>query len=386
MGPDPRDAYGRDMTTAHTATVDIARWRANLQGEIDGAAVYRAMASAERDTALASVYRKLAETEEGHGALWRAKLREAGVAPGSRQPSWRARMLVLVTRFGGAGFVTSTMAGLESGDQHSYSAQRDAGPDIARDEQSHARLLRAIATEGLPGPAIARIEGRHRASAGNALRAAVLGIDDGLISNFGIVMGVAGAGAESRTVLVTGLAGLLAGALSMALGEWLSVQSARELFARQLDIERTEIATAPDEEREELALIYQSKGMAEPDAERMAGEVIASDSALATLAREELSIDPEELGGSAYVAAGTSFAMFATGAVVPLIPLLFMSGTGAIVVSAIASAIALFVIGAAITVITGRPALRAGARQLAIGIAAAAITFVVGRVVGVASM
>lgn len=364
-------------------TADTARWLANLQAEVDGAAVYRAMARRERDPSLAAVYAKLAQTEEGHGALWQAKLREAGVRPRRHGPSPRARLLGFIVRLAGPGFVAATMASLEAGDQHAYATQPSGAP-FARDERSHARLLREIATEGISGPAIARLEGRHRASAGNALRAAVLGVDDGLISNFGLVMGVAGAGAEEHAVLISGLAGLLAGALSMALGEWLSVQSARELFARQLSIERSEIADAPEEEEDELALIYQSKGLAAAEASAMAHEVITSDNALGTLAREELGIDPEELGGSAYVAAGTSFAMFALGAMIPLIPLIFMTGTGAVVAAGVLSGVALFTIGALITVITGQPALRAGARQLAIGVAAAAITFGLGKLVGTA--
>jgi vacuolar iron transporter family protein len=364
-------------------TADTARWRRNLQGEVDGAVVYREMARGERDPSIAAIYRKLAQAEEGHAALWRAKLREAGQHLPAPHPSWRARLLTVAVRVGGAGLIAATMAGREAGDQHSYGAQRDGGASLARDERSHARILREIARDGLSGPAIARLEGRHRATAGNALRAAVLGIDDGLISNFGLVMGVAGAGADARAVLISGFAGMLAGSLSMALGEWLSVQSARELFARQLSIEREELAAAPEEERDELALIYRAKGLPEASAEAMASEVVRGDSALATLAREELSIDPTELGGSAYVAAGTSFAMFAIGALIPILPLIFFGGSTAIVASAALSAGSLFGVGALITVITGQSALRAGARQLLIGVAAAAITFGIGRLVGV---
>jgi VIT1/CCC1 family predicted Fe2+/Mn2+ transporter len=365
-------------------TADTERWRANLQGEVDGAAVYRAMATSESDPGLASVYGKLAETEERHGALWETKLREANAWRGRPTPSWRARVLAALARRLGASFVTSTLAAREAHDQRAYDDQPEAGTALPREERSHARVLREITTGGLAGPAIARLEGRHRATGGNALRAAVLGIDDGLISNFGLVMGVAGAGADTHGLVVAGLAGLLAGALSMALGEWLSVQSARELYSRQIEIEREELATAPDEEEDELVLIYQAKGLSEENARAVAAKVVRSASALETLAREELGIDPAELGGSAYVAAGTSFAMFALGAVIPLVPLLFVTGTAAIVASAVLSAAALFTVGALITVITGQPALRAGLRQLAIGVAAAAVTFAVGRLVGVA--
>ncbi len=214
----------------------------------------------------------------------------------------------------------------------------------------------------------------------------MLGINDGLVSNFSLVMGVAGAGDDARAIVVAGAAGLLAGSLSMALGEWLSVQSARELYAHQIAVEKEELELAPDEEEEVLALIYQAKGAAEPQARAMAHALVRGDAkaALDALAREELAIDPGELGGSAYVAAGTSFTMFALGAAVPLIPHLVAGGGAAVLASALVSGLALFGVGALITVIMGQPALRAGVRQLAIGAAAAAITYGVGRPVGAA--
>jgi VIT1/CCC1 family predicted Fe2+/Mn2+ transporter len=363
---------------------DVDRWRSNLHGEADGIAIYRAMADAEPQPALATVYRKLAEAEARHAALWETKLRDAGAWTKVPRPSWRARALVFVARRFGAGWVAATVAGREAKDQGGYDDQPEAaGTSLPRDERSHARVLQQIAG-GLPGPAIARLEGRHRATGGNALRAAVLGIDDGLLSNFSLVMGVAGAGGDARAIAVAGLAGLLAGSLSMALGEWLSVQSARELYTRQISIEREELAAAPEEEEEELALIYQAKGANETQARALARQIVSGDHALETLAREELGIDPDELGGSAYVAAATSFAMFGGGAVVPLLPFAIFAGTGAVLASAILSGAALFGVGALITLITGQPALRAGLRQLAIGAAAAGITFAVGRLLGVA--
>jgi len=162
------------------------------------------------------------------------------------------------------------------------------------------------------------------------------------------------------------------------------VQSARELYARQIAVEREELVAAPEEEEQELALIYQAKGATETQARALARQIMQSDRALETLAREELAIDPGELGGSAYVAAGTSFAMFAMGALVPLVPFAFASGTTAVIAAALVSGAALFGVGALITLITGQPALRAGLRQLAIGAAAAAVTFAVGRLLGVA--
>jgi VIT1/CCC1 family predicted Fe2+/Mn2+ transporter len=229
-------------------------------------------------------------------------------------------------------------------------------------------------------------EGRHRAIGGNTLRAAVLGANDGLVSNFSLVFGVAGAGGDQSAILIAGFAGLLAGALSMALGEWLSVQSARELYANQIAKEAAEIAESPEEEKEELRLIYEAKGVPTDTAREIANRIVSGDRAVAieTMAREELGIDPHDLGGSAWVAAGTSFALFALGAIVPVVPFLFLSGTAAIVASAVLAGMALFAVGAAITMVTGRGILRSGFRQLAFGLAAAAITYGIGSLVGTA--
>jgi len=253
------------------------------------------------------------------------------------------------------------------------------------DERSHARLLSAIVGQtGLDGNALDRFEGRHRAIGGNALRAAVLGANDGLVSNLSLVMGVAGAELSGQTILVTGLAGLLAGACSMAMGEWLSVQSARELNQRQLAIEAEEIETVPEEEQQELALIYEAKGLTEDEAKAIAAKLMADkDSALDALAREELGIDPQELGGSAWAAAGTSFVLFAGGAIVPVAPFLLLTGTSAVIVSILASALALFLVGAAITLFTGRNLLSTGLRQLLFGAVAAGATYGIGRLLGV---
>jgi VIT1/CCC1 family predicted Fe2+/Mn2+ transporter len=197
-------------------------------------------------------------------------------------------------------------------------------------------------------------------------------------------MGVAGAELAGRSILMTGLAGLLAGSLSMALGEWLSVQSARELYTHQIGIERRELEEAPEEEAVELALIYQAKGLPPARAREVADQLVRDQAAaLDTLAREELGIDPEELGGSAWTAAATSFLLFAAGAIVPVLPYFFGGGGGAVAVSIALSVVALFLIGAGITVITGRSAVVSGGRQVVFGLAAAAITYAVGRLVGV---
>jgi VIT1/CCC1 family predicted Fe2+/Mn2+ transporter len=364
---------------------DAARYRANRQDEIDSAALYRAVADAESNLQLAQVYRRLADAEEAHAAFWEARLREAGQPVPPRRVGWRTRVMAALARRFGASFILPTISSIESAAGEGYSGQPEVeGTPMPAQERSHARLLRTIAG-GMEGSAIAQIEGRHRASSGNALRAAVLGANDGLLSNFSLVMGVAGAQLSASAILITGLAGLLAGAGSMAMGEWISVQSSRELYTRQIKVEEMELEEVPEEEEEELALIYQAKGVPEQQARSMAQRLMADRAgALDTLSREELGIDPKELGGSAWEAAITSFVLFAVGAIVPVAPYFFLTGTAAVITSAVLSALALFGIGAAITLLTGRSVFFSGMRQVLIGLAAAALTFGLGRLLGVA--
>jgi VIT1/CCC1 family predicted Fe2+/Mn2+ transporter len=367
------------------SSADAKRHLANWQDEIDSVALYRALADLEPDSRLADVYRRLAAAEDRHAGFWEDKLRAAGARVPERRPGWRTRLLIAVARRFGTQLVLPTLNDLERGDSRGYETQPESRDTaMPAEERSHARLLRSLSGRaGVEGAALGRLEGRHRAASGNALRAAVLGANDGLLSNFSLVMGVAGAQLAGTTVLVTGLAGLLAGAGSMAMGEWISVQSARELFGRQIAIERDELEEVPDEEAEELALIYEAKGMEPEQAKELAARQMANkDSALDTLAREELGIDPEELGGSATQAAATSFVLFALGAIVPVLPFFFGGGTTAVVVSAALAAVALFGIGAAITLMTGRSVWRSGMRQVLIGGAAAALTYGVGRLIG----
>jgi vacuolar iron transporter family protein len=229
------------------------------------------------------------------------------------------------------------------------------------------------------------VEDQHRARSGNALRAAVLGANDGLVSNLSLVMGVAGASLSSTDILITGLAGLIAGACSMAMGEWVSVTSARELFTRELALERRELRDLPEEELAELAAIYEGKGLSPEQAATVAAGLMSNPAAaLDTHAREELGIDPDELGGSAWQAAGASFLLFCAGAIPPVAPFAFLDGDLAVAVSLVLSGVGLFAIGAAITRLTGRSPWLSGLRQLAIGLAAAAVTFGVGAVIGTA--
>ncbi|MBS0594340.1 MAG: VIT1/CCC1 transporter family protein [Proteobacteria bacterium] len=372
---------------AQPAGPDGERYRANLQGELDGASLYRALAQAEPNPAVAEVYRRLAAVEDAHAELWRRQLAAIGQPPGAHRPGWRSRMLGLLARRFGPDFVLPVVHTLERADSSQYDAQPEAvAARLPQAERSHAHIVQALAARasaGVPGSVLGRIEGRHR-SGGNTLRAAVLGANDGLVSNLSLVAGVAGAAGDTRTVLVTGLAGLVAGACSMAMGEWLSVTSSRELYRAQIATEKDELEQAPEEEKAELVLIYQSKGLSQAQAQALADRLMARpDTALDTLAREELGIDPQQLGGSAASAAAVSFGLFALGALFPVAPLALLDGRPALVGAIASSAAALFAIGAATSLFTGRHPLFAGSRQLAIGLGAAAITYGLGRLIGV---
>ena len=365
------------------------RYTANLQGEVDSAALYRTLAHTEKNPQLAQIYQRLGAIEEAHAEYWKSHLEAIDQRVPQLRPGFRARALAWLARRFGPGFVLPTVDTLEHMDSGTYDTQPEAvAAGLPAAERSHARIIKALAAGapgGFSGATLARLEGRHRGMGGNALRAAVLGANDGLVSNMSLVMGVAGADLAPHAILVTGLAGLLAGAFSMALGEWLSVNTARESAQRQIATEADELEQVPEEEREELSLIYQAKGLPEDLAKSLAERLIANKkTALDTLVREELGIDPEELGGSAWTAASTSFLLFAIGAIFPVAPYFALAGIAAIVASLLASGVALFLIGAGTTLFTGRGVLFSGMRQLLVGIAAAGVTFGIGKLIGIA--
>jgi VIT1/CCC1 family predicted Fe2+/Mn2+ transporter len=230
-------------------------------------------------------------------------------------------------------------------------------------------LTETVAPGG--APTWAALQASHRSVAGNTVRAAVLGANDGLVSNLSLVAGVAGASLAARTILITGLAGLAAGSCAMAMGEWISVQTSRELYERELRVEAEELK------------LYTQRGLEPEGARRLAESVIADRSvALDVMAREELGINPDDLGGSPWKAAGSSFAMFCMGAAVPIIPFTVTARTPALVASVILSALVLFLLGVLVTTLTGRSPLRSGVRQLLFGLGAAAVTYGIGRLVG----
>ncbi len=366
---------------------DLRRYRANWQTEVDSTLQYLAMAAHEPDTDTAGVYQHLATMERRHVDFWEARLKAAGHDPGPRKPSWRARVLIFVARRWGARSVLPTVASSEYQSRDNYVPQKEtATTAMTSEEHSHARVLRTIlAKTGMGGASFVRTEKGHRRLGGNALRAAVLGANDGLSSNLSLVMGVAGATVDTHTLLLTGMAGLLAGACSMAMGEWISVTSSRELAAREVRTERDELLANPEEERQELELIYEAKGLAPEEASVLSAKLLKDPgAAVDVLAREELGLDPSELGGSPWVAAGTSMLLFALGAAIPVLPLVFLSGPRAILTSLAAGGAGLCLIGAAIAIFTGRSALYSAVRQLCLGLLAAGVTFGIGKLVGVA--
>lgn len=370
------------MSDVANDTATIERWKATRQEELDAEAIYRALAESESTPERRRLFEELADDERRHATHWEERLREADVDPGPGRPGQRARVLCKLAGDFGDTVVVPIMRDREALSTEAY---LDESRAFADDEERHERALVALVgdTRGEPiGRALARLQ-RGRAAGGNALRAAVLGVNDGLVSNAALVMGVAGAGIASKDILVTGVAGLIAGAGSMAMGEWISVQSSRELHARELQIEEQHIAASAEEEQAELALVYEQKGLHPREARQIAERLSADPTtALDIHAREELGIDPEELGGSPWVAAGTSFVLFVVGAILPILPFAFLSGHVAVGVALAVSALGLFGIGAAITLLTGRSVLLSGSRQLAFGAAAFLVTYGVGALFG----
>jgi vacuolar iron transporter family protein len=370
---------------------ELKRFRSNLADELDSAALYDTLAQTEAHDERRRVYSELADAERRHAEVWAAKLRANGVDVSAHRMSPKTWLMRTLARAFGPQFVLRTVAANEMADRDKYALQPDA-EQMSAEERHHADIVRDVARgirdarKGVDqGSAIAQAESWHRGVAsGNDLRAAVLGANDGLVSNFCLIMGVAGAGSNSRTVLLTAFAGLIAGATSMALGEWLSVTNARELARTQIAREADELDHMPDAERHELALIYQAKGVDAADARRIAAQIMRDkDQALDTLTREELGLDPGELGGNPWRAAFASFMLFAVGAMFPAIAFLWSSGMSGIVQCVVLSGLGLASIGMFTSLFNGRGAAYSALRQVLIGMVAAGCTYGLGKLLGV---
>jgi VIT1/CCC1 family predicted Fe2+/Mn2+ transporter len=365
-----------------TTAEDIERYRANYIIEQDGVALYRAMAAAEKDHKRAEIFAKLAQNEERHAQRWARLIETAGGNVPSHRPSARVRLLGWLARRFGTERVIPIISSLEARDEAGYRQQPEA-EGLPAEERAHSRTLWAMSGGGSGVEAIAGTERWHLMARGGSLRAAVFGINDGLVSNFSLVMGFAGADAGPEYILLAGVAGLLAGSFSMAAGEYVSVSAQRELFEQQIAMEKQELEMSPKEEEEELALIYQAKGIPDEQARSLARRIIVNPkTAIDTLAREELGLDPTQLG-SPWAAAGSSFLAFVVGAFVPVLPYLFTSGMTAWLASGLLSCLALFGVGALISIFTARGPITSGLRMLGIGLLASAITYSVGWLLGV---
>lgn len=326
--------------------------------------LYRAVARAEAGSPRQPLFEELAEAAEKQSGIWAGVIRsEGGQVPAHFQPDLRARL------------VSGLMRRL---------SPRTLRPVLAAMKVRGMSLYTSPLPHRMPLN-VDEIGQRHQASgAGNTLRAAVFGVNDGLVSNAALILGVAGATADNDVVLLTGVAGLLAGALSMAAGEYVSVRSQREMFEYQIGLEREELEQYPEEEAAELALIYAAKGVPRDEAETLARRLLRDPArALDTLAREELGLNPDELG-SPGKAATASFTAFAAGALIPLFPFTFTAMPQPLAISIALTGIALFCVGAALSLFTGRRAMFGGLRMLAIGSLAGAATYFIGRAMGVA--
>jgi VIT1/CCC1 family predicted Fe2+/Mn2+ transporter/rubrerythrin len=362
----------------------------NLKLERDAILLYDALAAIEKDDVRAAAFRRIAANERRHASIWARKLEERGatVPPAPTRPRARVAAIILLARLFGTRAVSDLVTALEGDEEELYDSQ--SSPEvaaIAADEREHAEIWERLknGNESKPSADIAAHERWHRSGRSGTLRAVIFGVSDGLVSNLALVMGVAGAaGEQGRFILLAGIAGLLAGAFSMAAGEYISMQSQRELFERQIALERAELEAMPEEEQAELAALYRAKGFPADEAAAIAARLFENpERALDALVREELGLDPDELGSPIRAAAG-SFIAFGIGAAIPVIPYLITTGAAAFGASIGLSLVALFGVGAGVSLLTGRGFLFSGARQVAIGAAAAVVTYIVGTALGVA--
>ena len=368
--------------------MDVNKLKKQLQVEVDTAFLYDSIAAIQSDVNLTRVLHSLADIEKGHAKHMLEKVQTLDSNYEMPLPSSKAKFQLKVGKLFGYSSIISSLSNIEK--QFAVNTIKnkiEQGEKLTGFEHNHLQIIEAVNNNealNVSGGLLSKFESRHKSVGGNALRAAVLGSNDGLVSNMSLVMGVAGAAVSNNTILLTGIAGLLAGAISMALGEWLSVQSSKELYENQIALETEELEASPEEEKKELALLYQAKGMSVAEAQKLADKAFETPaSAIETLITEELNINKEELEGSAWEAAITSFVLFALGAIIPLYPFIFFEGVTAIYLSIGSSVVGLFTIGSAITLFTGKSILFSGCRQVIFGLAAAAVTYGIGALIGV---
>jgi vacuolar iron transporter family protein len=366
-------------------TPDLHVFEHHWQDEADAAFLYRILASAEPDATKRDVYQRLAEVEDRHVEIWGALLSEHGQAPHPFRPSGRARLLAWLGRRFGPSFLLPMLLAEEGRevkgylDLHRTTAHGAPGGGeallLARESAEHATTLAGIAGR--------KSEPWHRAESGGLLRNVVYGFNDGLTANFGLVAGVIGAAVamQHQAVVVAGVAGLIADALSMGSSGYLAAKSEQEVYAHEIAMERDEVALMPEVERDELALIYEAKGMERGAAESLATQVMADpERMLAEQVQEELKIGTPNMSPlrEGWVT-GTATAL---GAIIPVFPFFFLTGLPAIVVSFSLAMLSHFAVGAARSVFTGRGAFRSGLDMFVVGLGVAGIGYYVGAWVG----
>lgn len=356
---------------------------ANWQDEKEAVMLYSQMASQERSPKKKKIYEKLAEIEESHAKIWADELKKSGIEPVFR-PGAKTRILSLAARIFGHKSIMDVLEKSEDEAVKGYTRQINELKDasltkklikIIPDEKSHSKMLAGMAGKEVSAG------GEKWHKGGESIRDIIFGMNDGLLSTFSLVAGVAGAAVSNSIVLLAGLAGAVAGAISMAAGAFVSVKAEKEVLQKHLRMESIELKTMPKAEEEELALMYELKGINPKTAKKVARKIMSDkDVALATMAKEELGIDPEELG-SPYRAALASGISFTIGAAVPVLPFVIL-GKSAFAVAIILSLSGFFIIGAGRTIITGRNPVKSGIEMFLIGTGAAIVTYIIGSLIG----
>jgi vacuolar iron transporter family protein len=364
---------------------DLDAFEHHWQDEADAAFLYRLLADAEPDPKKKDIYRRLAHVEDRHLEIWADLLTRGGRTLGPHRPTARTRLLAFLGRRFGPGFLLPMLLAEEGREVKAYLdmhrttetgvAGRDEALLLAKESAEHATTLNGVA--GRTG------EPWHRTGAGGFLRNVVYGFNDGLTANFGLVAGVIGAstGSSYHAVIVAGVAGLIADALSMGSSGYLAAQSEREVYEHEIAMERDEVALMPEIERDELALIYEAKGMDRDSAYRIATQVMADpEQMLAEQVQEELGISESHTSPmrEAWIT-GTATAI---GALIPVLPFLMLEGRVAVIVSFAVAMISHWVVGAARSVFTGRSVFRSGMDMSVVGLGVAAVGYYVGEWVG----
>jgi VIT1/CCC1 family predicted Fe2+/Mn2+ transporter len=369
------------MTSTAAGTPDLDVFHHHWQDEADAAYLYRLLSAAEPDSKKSDLYRRLAEVEDRHVQIWAQLLRDHGRDPGAFRPSARTRLLARLGNVFGPGFLLPMLLAEEGRevkgylDMHRRTARGAPGATesltLARESAEHASTLNRIS--GKSG------EPWHRTESGGFLRNVVYGFNDGLTANFGLVAGVIGASSQTahHTVIVAGVAGLIADALSMGSSGYLAAKSEQEVYANEIAMERDEIALMPDVERDELALIYEAKGMNAESAHALATEVMADpERMLDEQVQEELGIGEPHM--SPLREAWVTGIATAIGAFIPVFPFLIWSGMTAVVVSFVIAMASHWIVGAARSVFTGRSVFRSGLDMFVIGLGVALTGYFVG--------